>query len=91
LRSLSVPNDPILIRACWGLELRSLGAHRFHTRDYFAKIKKLSAEGGGNAGYAPFGTGSFEIAQRAVGGCASLASCWLPLFALLRAFPSCSR
>ena len=42
---------------------------RFHTRDYIARIKKLSAERGGDAGdLTPFGTGSFEIAQLAAGG-----------------------
>lgn len=42
---------------------------RFHTRDYIARIKKLSAERGGDAGdLTPFGAGSFEIAQLAAGG-----------------------
>lgn len=42
---------------------------RFHTRDYIARIKKLSAERGGDAGdLTPFGTGSFEIAALAAGG-----------------------
>jgi acetoin utilization deacetylase AcuC-like enzyme len=42
---------------------------RFHDRDYIARIKKLSAERGGDASYlTPFGRGSFEIAQLAAGG-----------------------
>jgi acetoin utilization deacetylase AcuC-like enzyme len=42
---------------------------RFHTRDYIARIKRLSAERGGDASeLTPFGRGSFEIAQLAAGG-----------------------
>jgi acetoin utilization deacetylase AcuC-like enzyme len=42
---------------------------RFHTRDYIARIKALSAERGGEASYlTPFGPGSYEIACLAAGG-----------------------
>lgn len=42
---------------------------RFHTREHIEKIKRMSAEFGGDASYlCPFGTGSFEIAQLAAGG-----------------------
>jgi acetoin utilization deacetylase AcuC-like enzyme len=42
---------------------------RFHTRDYIARIKTLSAANGGEAGaLTPFGSGGFEIAQLAAGG-----------------------
>jgi acetoin utilization deacetylase AcuC-like enzyme len=42
---------------------------RFHTREYIAQIKRLSAERGGEAGeFTPFGPGSFEIAALAAGG-----------------------
>jgi acetoin utilization deacetylase AcuC-like enzyme len=42
---------------------------RFHTRDYIARIKRMSAATGGDAGFlCPFGTGSFEIALLAAGG-----------------------
>ncbi len=42
---------------------------RFHTRDYIAGIKRLSAERGGEAGeFTPFGAGSYEIALLAAGG-----------------------
>ncbi len=41
---------------------------RFHTREYIAQIKRLSAERGGEAGeFTPFGPGSFEIALLAAG------------------------
>ncbi|WP_158810995.1 class II histone deacetylase [Beijerinckia sp. L45] len=41
----------------------------FHTPDYIAKIKALSADRGGDASYlTPFGPGSFEIACLTVGG-----------------------
>ena len=41
-----------------------------HTRDYLERIKALSAERGGDAGeLTPFGTGSYEIALLAAGGC----------------------
>ena len=41
----------------------------FHTRDYIARIKALSADRGGDASHlTPFGPGSFEIAALAVGG-----------------------
>ncbi|MBA3595463.1 MAG: class II histone deacetylase [Polaromonas sp.] len=43
---------------------------RIHTPDYIARLKRLSAEGGGEAGEkAPVGPGSWEIAQLAAGGC----------------------
>jgi len=43
-----------------------------HTPEYVEKIRKLSAENGGNAGeLTPFGPGSYEIALLAVGGCIS--------------------
>ncbi len=46
---------------------------RFHTRDYIARIKALSAERGGDASPGtPFGRGSDEIARLAVGGTAAL-------------------
>ncbi|TDQ83852.1 acetoin utilization deacetylase AcuC-like enzyme [Dongia mobilis] len=42
---------------------------RFHTRPYIARIKKLSAENGGEASpLTPFGRGSFEIGQLSAGG-----------------------
>jgi acetoin utilization deacetylase AcuC-like enzyme len=42
---------------------------RFHTREYIAHIKRMSAERGGEAGeFTPFGPGSFEIALLAAGG-----------------------
>jgi acetoin utilization deacetylase AcuC-like enzyme len=42
---------------------------RFHTREYIAQIKRLSAERGGEAGeFTPFGAGSFEIAMLSAGG-----------------------
>jgi acetoin utilization deacetylase AcuC-like enzyme len=42
---------------------------RFHTREYIAQIKRMSAERGGEAGeFTPFGAGSFEIALLAAGG-----------------------
>jgi len=42
---------------------------RFHTRDYLEKIKALSANGGGDAGfYTPMGDGSYEIARLSAGG-----------------------
>ncbi|MBB4105749.1 class II histone deacetylase [Allorhizobium borbori] len=41
----------------------------FHTRDYIAKIKAMSAAQGGDASYlTPFGPGSYEIACLAAGG-----------------------
>jgi len=43
---------------------------RLHTKEYVERIKKLSAEAGGEAGEeTPFGRGSFEIALLAAGGC----------------------
>ena len=43
---------------------------RLHTRDYLDRIKKMSSEGGGDAGeLTPFGRGSYEIALLAAGGC----------------------
>lgn len=42
---------------------------RFHTPDYLAKIKALSAERGGDAGFfTPMGHGSYEIACLSAGG-----------------------
>lgn len=42
---------------------------RFHTREHIARIKAMSADNGGDAStLTPFGRGSFEIAQLAVGG-----------------------
>lgn len=42
---------------------------RFHSREYIARIKTLSAKRGGEAGEsAPFGPGSFEIALLSAGG-----------------------
>lgn len=42
---------------------------RFHTRSHIERIKKMSAENGGDASYlTPFGKGSFEIAQLSAGG-----------------------
>jgi acetoin utilization deacetylase AcuC-like enzyme len=42
---------------------------RFHTREYIARIKALSADRGGDAGdLSPFGRGSFEIALLSAGG-----------------------
>jgi acetoin utilization deacetylase AcuC-like enzyme len=47
---------------------------RFHTADYIARVKALSAEMGGDAGeFAALGPGSFEIAALAVGGCIAAA------------------
>lgn len=47
---------------------------KFHTKEYLQRIKQMSENGmGGNAGHAPFGPGSFEIAQYAVGACFSCA------------------
>ena len=41
-----------------------------HTRDYVERIRRLSSEGGGDAGeLTPFGPGSYEIALLAAGGC----------------------
>ncbi len=41
----------------------------FHTRDYFEKVRAMSAAGGGDAGeFTPFGPGSFEIAALSAGG-----------------------
>ncbi len=43
--------------------------NRFHTKDYIEKIKRLSAESGGDAGQlTPFGHGSYEIACLSAGG-----------------------
>lgn len=42
---------------------------QFHTRDYVARIRELSARNGGDAGeLTPFGTGSYEIALLSAGG-----------------------
>lgn len=42
---------------------------RFHTRGYVERVKKLSAENGGDAGVlTPFGPGSHEIALLSAGG-----------------------
>ena len=42
---------------------------RFHTREYVARIRKLSEAHGGDAGeLTPFGPGSYDIARLAVGG-----------------------
>lgn len=42
---------------------------QFHTREYIARIRELSAQGGGDAGeITPFGTGSYEIALLSAGG-----------------------
>ena len=42
---------------------------RFHTPAYVARIRELSAAGGGDAGeFTPFGPGSFEIALLSAGG-----------------------
>lgn len=42
---------------------------QFHQRDYIARIRELSTQGGGDAGeLTPFGAGSFEIALLAAGG-----------------------
>jgi acetoin utilization deacetylase AcuC-like enzyme len=42
---------------------------QFHTRDYIARIRELSAQSGGDAGeITPFGTASYEIALLAAGG-----------------------
>ena len=42
---------------------------RYHTADHIARIKAMSAAGGGEASeHTPFGAGSFEIAQLAAGG-----------------------
>jgi acetoin utilization deacetylase AcuC-like enzyme len=42
---------------------------KFHTLEYIERIRELSEGKGGNAGHAPFGHGSFNIAQYAVGAC----------------------
>ena len=43
---------------------------RLHTREYVERIKRMSAESGGEAGEeTPFGRGSYEIALLAAGGC----------------------
>jgi acetoin utilization deacetylase AcuC-like enzyme len=43
---------------------------RLHTREYVDSIKRMSSEGGGDAGEeTPFGRGSYEIALLAAGGC----------------------
>ena len=43
---------------------------RLHTLEYVERIQKLSLELGGDAGeLTPFGTGSYEIALLAAGGC----------------------
>jgi acetoin utilization deacetylase AcuC-like enzyme len=43
---------------------------RLHTREYMDRIKKASGEMGGDAGdLTPFGTGSYDIALLAAGGC----------------------
>ncbi|MCH7816491.1 MAG: class II histone deacetylase, partial [Proteobacteria bacterium] len=48
---------------------------RVHTPEYVNRIKKMSAAQGGNAGEStPFGPGSYEIAQLAVGGCIAAAN-----------------
>ena len=45
----------------------------FHTQDYIARIKGLSADRGGDASHlTPFGPGSYEIACLAVGGTTAL-------------------
>jgi acetoin utilization deacetylase AcuC-like enzyme len=45
---------------------------RFHTRDYVARIREMSAAAGGDAGeLTPFGPGSYEIALLSAGGCFS--------------------
>lgn len=42
---------------------------RFHTREYLDRIKKMSADNGGDAGATtPFGPGSYEIALLSTGG-----------------------
>lgn len=42
---------------------------RFHTRDYIERIRRMSAEQGGDAGQlTPFGQGGYEIAALAAGG-----------------------
>jgi len=42
---------------------------RVHTREYVERVKKLSAENGGDAGaLTPFGPGSYEIALLSAGG-----------------------
>lgn len=43
---------------------------RLHTADYVQRVKKMSSERGGDAGeLTPFGSGSYEIALLAAGGC----------------------
>lgn len=43
---------------------------RLHTREYLDRIKRASSETGGDAGeLTPFGSGSYEIALLAAGGC----------------------
>jgi acetoin utilization deacetylase AcuC-like enzyme len=47
----------------------------FHTEEYIEKIRCLSNASGGDAGdITPFGSGSFEIALLALGGCLELAN-----------------
>ncbi|WP_411883268.1 class II histone deacetylase [Polaromonas sp. YR568] len=47
---------------------------RVHTPGYIGRLKRLSAQGGGDAGEkAPVGPGSWEIAQLAAGGCLAAA------------------
>ncbi len=42
---------------------------RFHTREYVDRLKKMSDEGGGDAGeFTPFGRGSYDIALLTAGG-----------------------
>ena len=42
----------------------------YHTADYIARVRELSAGVGGDAGeFTPIGTGSYEIALLAAGGC----------------------
>lgn len=42
---------------------------RFHSRDYIARLRRMSAEGGGKASaLTPFGAGSYDIALLAAGG-----------------------
>ncbi|MEJ0093250.1 MAG: class II histone deacetylase [Methylocella sp.] len=49
------------------------GLALFHTKDYIARIKTLSADRGGDASHlTPFGRGSFEIAILSVGGAVAL-------------------
>jgi acetoin utilization deacetylase AcuC-like enzyme len=56
---------PVAPRAATDAELE-----RFHTPEYVASMRALSAERGGDAGeLTPFGPGGFEIAALAAGGC----------------------